>query len=118
MLCVLLPRQREFQPFLGKAQLVRQTEQELCTQIGLILEQRIVHLPESVVGGGELGGLGRSLGAGVDLAQREISEDEREASTEMPLHLFNDRIGAAAVRALVVAVFYERNRRRRRIALD
>jgi hypothetical protein len=50
-------------------------------------------------------------------AQWEIAEHEAQALAERSLHRLDDRIGPAAVRALVVAVLDQRDGRRVR-ALD
>ena len=74
-----------------------------------------MHLPESALGGGGLGGLGGELGVGVDIAQRQVPPDVADvtvAGQQFP----EDRFGLAAVGALEVAVLHDGDRCPRRAA--
>jgi hypothetical protein len=73
----------------------------------LILEDFVMHFPESFVSRGEFGGLGGVFGVWMDFPEGKISEDEHQAIAEMFLHAFDDGVGVSAVRAFVVAVFDE-----------
>ena len=60
-----------------------------------MLEQQIVHLPESPMLPGGLGRLGRQLRAWMDLGQREVPEGERELVAQEQLELLHDSPCAA-----------------------
>jgi hypothetical protein len=68
-----------------------------------------VQLPEAALGARSFGGLGRLERVRVDLSEREVAEGEAKVLAEDPPHLLHDRVGCAAVRALVVAVLDERD---------
>ncbi len=76
----------------------------------MVLEDLVVHFPESFVSGGKFGRFRGVFGVGVDFAEREVSEDEHQLIAEMFLNAFDDRVGVAAVGAFVVAVFDEGDR--------
>jgi len=73
-------------------------------QRGLMLEESIVHFPESLLACGRFRGLGGVLGVWMELAERKISEHKPQPGTEPALDLFDNRVGSAAVRAFVIAV--------------
>src|ERR1700742_2236044 len=70
-----------------------------------------MRFPEAAVKAGVFGSLGRCFGKFMDFRQREMAKRESEARPEIPLHSFDDRVGAAAIRALVVAIFEKCHRR-------
>jgi hypothetical protein len=80
----------------------------------LVLEQTIVHLPEPALGRGAFGGFRGVLRVRMALAQWKVPEDKTQRRSQPALHLFDDRIGAAAVGTFVVAVFDEGDCRIRR----
>src|SRR6266581_1395810 len=75
----------------------------------LPLEQPIVHLPEFSLHAGRFRRFGGVLGVGVALFQRKIPENEPQAAAHFLLNLLHDRVGTAAVRALVIAILHERD---------
>jgi hypothetical protein len=77
----------------------------------LVFEEKIVHLPEFALGAGEFGGFSGGLGVRMALRQRKIAEDKEQALAEVLLDALDDGIGAAAVRALVISILHERDRR-------
>ena len=78
----------------------------------LVLVQAIMHLPEPTLRRCRLGCFGGLRSMRVGVAQREVPEDRSELVAEDALDLLHDRVGGAAVRALVVAVLDQRQRRR------
>src|SRR5882672_10688511 len=76
-----------------------------------MLVEKVVHLPELPLRRGRLGGFGGARRVRVRLRQREIPEHEAHPPPQDLLHFLHNRIGAAAMRALVVAIFDERHRR-------
>jgi hypothetical protein len=79
----------------------------------LALEEQIVHLPEAILSGGLLGGLGGELGVRVDLAKREMAEDEAEPVAEVALDRLHGAVCGARVGTLVVPVHEQRHGRGR-----
>src|SRR5439155_7171609 len=73
-------------------------EEILVVERLLVLEERVVHLPEFPLRARGFGGLGGVLCVRVHLLQREVPEDEAEAPAEPLLDGLHDRIGAPAVR--------------------
>jgi hypothetical protein len=63
----------------------------------------VVHRPEGALRSRGLGGLGRLLRFGMDLAEREVAEGEEQAAGEALAHPADDRKGRGAVGALEVA---------------
>src|SRR5881296_3687887 len=90
-------------------QLARVPQQILVRERGLPLVQEIVHLPELALGGCRLRDLRGVLGARVLLTQRKMPEHELNLASELPQHLLQLRVGAAAKRALEIAVLHERD---------
>ena len=78
-----------------------------------MLVQRVVHFPESSLGGGSLRGLGRVLGVRMALAQREVPKHESQLRTKTALDFLDDGVRPPAMWALVVAVLDERDAVRR-----
>src|SRR5262249_28658953 len=76
-----------------------------------MLVQQVVHLPELPLSGGGLPRFSCALRVRVHLRQREVPEDEAEADAQRLLHLVDDRIGLPAIRALVVAILDQGDRR-------
>jgi hypothetical protein len=73
-----------------------------------MLVDGIVHFPEPTLRAGRLGCFRRELGLRMDSGNRKVSEHELELVAEALLKLLDDRIGVAAMRALVVAIFEQR----------
>ena len=74
-------------------------------ELVLMPEQQIVHFPELSLSGGGLGGLGGEAGLGMEFGQRKVPETELQLLTVSGDDLLHDRMGAPAMRALIVAVF-------------
>src|SRR5439155_9834188 len=94
-----------------ETQVARVFDEILAVQRELPLEQAVVHLPELALRSRSFGGLRRVLRVGVALAQREVAVHESQSATHPLLDRFDDGVRAPAVRALVVAVLDQRNRR-------
>ena len=77
----------------------------------LVVEQSVVHLPKSALCAGRLCCLGRQLGAGVHVVQRQVPPDVAQVVPERDQQLAYDNFGLAAVGALVIAVLHERHGR-------
>jgi hypothetical protein len=75
----------------------------------LVLEEVVVHLPEFALRAGRLGSFGGVLGVGVTVGEREIAEYQPHPIAKMILDVDHDWISLEAMRALVVAVFHERD---------
>ena len=88
---------------------LRITHERLAFEVLLVFEQRIVHLPKLPLGSSGFSGLGRAFGERVCFAQRKISEHEAEMRAKSSLNRLHDRIRLPTIRALVVAVFDERD---------
>ena len=61
-----------------QSQRFRVTAQVGRREMFLVIHQQVVHLPEGALGAGRLGGLGRQLGARVDVDQGEVTEGETQ----------------------------------------
>src|SRR6267378_1841252 len=70
----------------------------------LILEEKIVHLPETPLSSGRLGRFRRSFGMRVYLREREVAKHKAKLFAQVLLDLFDYRVGCAAIRTLEVAV--------------
>ena len=70
-----------------------------------------MHLPELALRRRRLGRLGGVLGVRMGRREREVAEHEAQLGRPAGLHLLDDRVRRAAVRALVVAVLDQRDRR-------
>ena len=92
----------------------RVLDEMLVVERTLMLEQGIVHFPETSETARALGGFRGMLGVRMHLAEREISEHEPEPCSKALLNLPDDRIRLSAVRTFVVAIFDERHARGRR----
>lgn len=77
----------------------------------LILEEDVVHLPESPLGPRCLSRLGRLLSMGMCFRERKVAEDEADPVIHATAHLLNNRMRAAAVRTLEVTILYKRDGR-------
>src|SRR5580693_8171512 len=89
---------------------MRELDEGAITQVLLILEDRIMHFPKFPVGAGEFSDLCRFHRVWMNLAQREIAKHEAQLVPEMLLQLLHDRVGVAAMRTFVIAVFNQRDR--------
>src|SRR6266404_9543125 len=69
-----------------------------------------MHLPELAVRPRRLGGFRSLLGTRMHRREREVAKDKTQLIAEPLLQFFHDGIGFTAIRALVIAVFHERNR--------
>src|SRR6202034_738231 len=76
----------------------------------LVRVQRVVHLPELAMSRGGFGGLCGMFGVGMHFGQRKIPKDETKFISKPALNFVNYRSRFAAERALVVAVFEQRDR--------
>src|SRR5947207_4479709 len=85
--------------------------QMFIVERALMLEQRVVHLPEPSLRARGFRRFGGAFGARMNRAERKIPEDEAQTCAEMFSHGLHDGVRAAAVRALEVAVLDERQRR-------
>ena len=72
-------------------------------------QQQVVHLPESALVGGGLGGLGGELGVGVDVGAGQVPPDVADVPVAGQ-QFAEDGLGLAAVGALEVAVLHEGDR--------
>ncbi len=70
---------------------------------GLVLEQRVVNLPELAVHGDGLRHLGCMERVRVELGERVVPEHEAQLVAQRALDGLDDRVGLAAVGALIVA---------------
>src|SRR6185436_9790596 len=93
------------------AQLGGVAHEVALSQTVLVLVKAIVHFPELPAFRRSLGGRGGLCRVRMNLAQREVAEDEPQARSEMVLDRLDDRVRLPAIRALVVAVLDECDRR-------
>jgi len=77
----------------------------------LVLKEKVVHLPKMALGAGGFGGLGGVLGMGMHIRQREIAKSKAETIAQMLLNGPHDGMRFAAIRTLVIAIFYHSQRR-------
>ena len=61
-------------------QALRPLPQVGVVEVGLVLEQRVVHLPEAPLQGRRLGGVGQDAGPRVLGLDREVAEDPRDSA--------------------------------------
>ena len=97
VLVELLAEARDVEP-----ELLGVAEQVLLHQVVLPGQQQVVHLPEPPLLPGRLGRLGRELGLGMHVGQRQVPP--HEADVLLPEDGADGGLGLAAVRALEVAV--------------
>ncbi len=95
------------EPFDVEAELTRVADEVLRRELGLMAEQEVVHWPKGSLCRGCLGRLGGQLGPGVHIAERQVPPHVAEVP-EAGQELTDDRFSLAAVRALEVAILYER----------
>ncbi len=93
-----------------KPELLRPDGQNSRLKISLVFINQVVHLPEFSLQRGGFRRLGGHERIGMRLRQGKVSEDEAQFFAERLLDLFDDRIGGAAVGALVITVFDQRQR--------
>src|SRR5436309_2442424 len=96
-------------PLRVEPQLAGVPHQILVRERRLPLVQEIVHLPELALRGRRLRDLRGVLGVRVLLTQRKMPEHELDLASDLPQHLLQIRVGAAAKRALEIAVLHERD---------
>src|SRR3989475_1237990 len=96
-------------PLRVEPQLAGVPHQILVRERRLPLVQEIVHLPELALRGRRLRDLRGVLGVRVLLTQRKMPEHELDLASQLPQHLLQIRVGAAAKRALEIAVLHERD---------
>src|SRR2546428_3833441 len=96
-------------PLRVEPQLAGVPHQILVRERRLPLVQEIVHLPELALRGRRLRDLRGVLGVRVLLTQRKMPEHELNLASDLPQHLLQIRVGAAAKRALEIAVLHERD---------
>src|SRR6185312_15681006 len=68
-----------------EAQRLRVGDQVGRVESVLVLEEQVVHLPETALRTGRLCSLGRLVGVRVDLAQREVPVGKTQVALEQPL---------------------------------
>src|SRR5919107_3414170 len=68
----------------------------------LVVEQKVVHLPEGVLFCSCLGSLGSKLGLGMDIVQRQVAPDVADVA-ELAQELSDEWLGLPAVGAFEVA---------------
>ena len=85
-------------------------EEVVVPQRVLVLEQKVVHLPERALLRRGLGRLRRLLRVRVDVVERQVPPDVGDVA-EVAQQLAHDRLRLAAVRALEVAVLEHGDRR-------
>ncbi len=72
-----------------------------------MFKNRVMHFPEAATGGGEFRGFRGVFRVRVRFVQGKVAKNEGKFLAEVFLHALDDRIGVAAVGALVIAVFDE-----------
>ena len=77
----------------------------------LVVEHEVVHLPERVLVGRGLCGLGGKLSMGVDVVQRQVSPDIADLCAEIAEELADDRFRLPAIGTLEVSVLEQRHGR-------
>jgi hypothetical protein len=77
----------------------------------LTREQEVVHRPEAIVGGGLLSRLRGDLRVRMDLSKREVSKHEPNPISKLALDLLDGPVCGSRIRALVVPILHERDRR-------
>src|SRR3989449_2328084 len=82
-------------------------EESVVAKRGLILVEKIVHLPELVLDSGRLGRFRGPFRLRVGGRDGEVSEDEPQLRSEFLLDLLHDRVGRPTVGTLVVPVLDE-----------
>ena len=82
----------------------------LIVKSTLMLEEMVMHLPESALARRGLGRFRRMLGMWVDLTQGKVPVDEAQLVTQFLLHSLDDTIGNAAVGAFVIGVLDQSHR--------
>ena len=80
-------------------------------QLVLMVEQPVVHRPERALLARRLGRLGGDLRVRVHVVERQVAPDVAQVVAERVEQLADGDLGLPAVRALVVAVLDERDRR-------
>src|SRR6202521_3116015 len=93
-----------------QSQLTRQLVHQIRAQIGLLLEESIVHFPELALRAGRLCRLGGILRVRMHLGERHVAEDETQLRTHPFGNGLNHRMYVSAVRALIVAIFNQSDR--------
>ena len=73
--------------------------------------ERFVHLPEPPLFRGRLGRHRRRAGTRVDGAARKVPEDESQFVAQPLPQFFDNRQCVQAIRAFVIAIFDQRDRR-------
>src|ERR1043166_56089 len=81
----------------------------MSLQMQLVLEQKIVHLPEFILGARGFRRLGRKLGMMVHLALRKMPEGKAHAAAKMFEHDLDRGISLGAGRTLEVSVLDHRH---------
>jgi hypothetical protein len=76
-------------------------------QVFLVFENNIVHLPKLSLYPGGLGRYGGMHGIGVGVSQWEITKYEFQVLSQLSLDIFDQRVGAPAMRALIIAILHQ-----------
>ncbi len=77
----------------------------------LVLKQKVVHFPKTVLRTGRFGGFGRVFRVRVHVSERKIAISEAQAITQAFLNGFDNGMCLTAIRAFVVAILNEHDRR-------
>ncbi len=86
-----------------EAELLRIADEIGWSECVLVVEQQVVHRPESVLCDGCLGCLRSELAVGMNIVQRQVAPDVANIA-ELTQELSDDRLGLSAVGAFEVAV--------------
>ena len=88
-----------------------EAHQIVRVEIGLVLEEQVVHLPEPALRTGRLGCLGRQRRVGMDIDQRQMAEDEAQSPLEPFQQSADHGRCVTAIGAFEVTVLDQRHRR-------
>ena len=77
----------------------------------MILEQRVVHLPEFVLHRGGFGQLRCRLGVNVDVNEGQVTKNESNVFAKCAKEFFHDGVRLATIWTLVVAILHQSDRR-------
>ena len=83
----------------------------LRPKLPLVLEEQIVHWPETALAACSLGGACRQIRVPVRVDERHVTEHEPQAAAEALSNDSDDDVRTCAVGTLVVAILDQRDRR-------
>ena len=107
----LMVRQRTLEFRNVQVEVGRIAQQITVGQRILAGKRRILQLPELALG---VSRLGRCLGIGMDLDEREVTKSIAQSITQSVAQVLDDRVGHPAKRTLIIAVFDPGHRGSRR----